>query len=42
MSATAILTVLIVIVALGIAAVLSNVYYEPLDEPDPRVDQHNL
>ena len=37
MSATAILTVLIVMVALGIAAVLSNVYYEPLDADEKEV-----
>lgn len=34
MDATSIITVLIVITALGISALVGSVFYEPLDEDD--------
>lgn len=37
MDATAIITVLIVIVSLVVSGLMSTVYYEPLDEDEERV-----
>ena len=37
MEATSIITVLIVIIALGVSGLVSTVYYEPLDDDEQKV-----